>query len=78
MREIADRTDSKSAQQVVLSGDEDKLSYAEIPMQSMTSQSWLEDIGMGYMIEGKQTHTEAWVRECAPNLIDAVAKEEEG
>jgi hypothetical protein len=50
--------DGKPAQQVVVSGDEDSpiRLIAEIPMKSITSQAWLEDVGA--TIEGEATEVD--------------------
>jgi hypothetical protein len=54
MREVADRTDGRPAQQIVMQGDDDggpiRL-FAEIPMKSSSTEQWLEDIGVK-VIEG--------------------------
>ena len=50
MREVADRTDGKPAQQLIHSGDADlPIRYAEISMTCADSESWLEPIGEAMM-----------------------------
>jgi hypothetical protein len=55
VKEIADRTDGRVPQAQIIQGDDDGLGpirlFVAVPMQSASSEQWLEDIGMGHMCE---------------------------